>query len=76
MSSSARDGDEWLAEHFHHCTKAKRVLWYPVDRRLSGPHRWSGHGGEKKNLSQLGIYALSTNSNPGTSLTEISKFIT
>jgi len=24
--------------------------WYPLDRRLGGPQRWSEHSGEEKNI--------------------------
>jgi hypothetical protein len=27
--------------------------WYPLDRRLGGPQRWSEHGGEEKNSQPL-----------------------
>jgi hypothetical protein len=27
--------------------------WYPLDRRLVGPQRWSGHNGEEKNPQPL-----------------------
>jgi hypothetical protein len=27
--------------------------WYPMDRRLGGPHSWSGHSGEEKNSQPL-----------------------
>jgi len=29
--------------------------WYPLGRKLGGPHRWSGRSGEKKNF-QVGIF--------------------
>jgi len=28
-------------------------LWYPLDRRLGGPQRWSRHSGEEKNSQPL-----------------------
>jgi hypothetical protein len=27
--------------------------WYPLDRRLGGPQRWSGYGGKEKNSQPL-----------------------
>jgi hypothetical protein len=27
----------------------RKSLWYPLDRRLGGPQRWFGRGGEEKN---------------------------
>jgi hypothetical protein len=31
----------------------KRMLWYPLDRRLGGPQSRSGRGGEEKNSQPL-----------------------
>jgi len=30
-----------------------RSPWYPLDRRLDGPHCWSGNGGKEKNSQPL-----------------------
>jgi hypothetical protein len=56
MPTSALGGGEWFTECFHQHTKAETMLSYLTTRRLRGSHSWSGHAGEKENLSLLGIY--------------------
>jgi hypothetical protein len=40
--TSALGSDEQSASCLHHFTPEERGPWYPLDRRLSEPHNWSG----------------------------------
>jgi hypothetical protein len=51
--TSALDGGEWSASlpgRFH----PGKSPWYPLDRRLGGPHSRSGRYGEDKSLASAG----------------------
>jgi len=50
---SALDGGEWSASCPGCYTPRERACHYPLDRKLGGPQRKSGHGGEKKNSQSL-----------------------
>jgi hypothetical protein len=52
---SALDGCEWAASCPCPFTHPGKRLWYPLDRRLGGPQRWSGCYREEKNISLPGI---------------------
>jgi hypothetical protein len=39
---------KWSASRSSHYTRREKSPWYPLDRRLGGPHIRSGRGGEEK----------------------------
>jgi hypothetical protein len=45
----ALDGGEWSVSFMLQV----KNHWYPLDRTLGGPHRWSRHSGEEKNSQPL-----------------------
>jgi hypothetical protein len=47
----ALDGGEWSASRPSRFTN--KSPWYPLDRRLGGPHSRSLRGGEEKNSQPL-----------------------
>jgi hypothetical protein len=47
---------EWRYSQFHAPAALPQRMspWYPLDRRLGGPHNWSGRCGEGNNLDTVG----------------------
>jgi hypothetical protein len=51
--TSALDGGEWSASRPRPLYPQGKSPWYPLDRRLGGPHSRSECGGEEKNSQHL-----------------------